>query len=82
MYLVLNLNLVTEIGIEAAAFYAYLFEKTRNEFTKLYQNDIENELGLSCKVQLRLTRILIENGLLETKMEGQPCRKYYKTLPI
>ena len=86
-YLTVNKVLAKKLGLEASVLFADLAgsqlywdsqNKTDNEgwFFRT-QKDIEEQTTLSPKVQTKCIKILIENGLVQTKLKGLPAVTHY-----
>jgi hypothetical protein len=86
-YLTVNKVLAKKLGLEASVLFADLAgsqlywdsqNKTDNEgwFFRT-QKDIEDQTTLSPKVQTKCIKILIENGLVQTKLKGLPAVTHY-----
>jgi hypothetical protein len=86
-YLTVNKVLAKKVGLEASVLFADLAgsqlywdsqNKTDNEgwFFRT-QKDIEEQTTLSPKVQTKCIKILIENGLVQTKLKGLPAVTHY-----
>lgn len=82
-----NKVLAKKLGLEASVLFADLAgsqlywdsqNKTDNEgwFFRT-QKDIEDQTTLSPKVQTKCIKILIENGLVQTKLKGLPAVTHY-----
>jgi uncharacterized phage protein (TIGR02220 family) len=86
-YLTVNKVLAKKVGLEASVLFADLAgsqlywdsqNKTDNEgwFFRT-QKDIEEQTTLSPKVQTKCIKILIVNGLVQTKLKGLPAVTHY-----
>lgn len=86
-YLTVNKVLAKKVGLEASVLFADLAgsqlywntqEKTDSQgwFFRT-QKDIEEQTTLSPKVQSRCIKILIEHGLVQTKLKGLPAVTHY-----
>lgn len=81
--LLVNKTLAKNLGsLEAAVLLAYI-EKKRSDLRDgslpfiLYSINIQEDLLLTKEKRLKLTKILVERGLLKVMRKGMPSKNYY-----
>jgi hypothetical protein len=86
-YLTVNKALARKVGLEAAALFAdlagsqlYWNNQKELEYSEWFfrtREQIEEQTTLSSKTQLRCIKILVDAGLLQTKLKGLPAVTHY-----
>ena len=86
-YLTVNKALARKVGLEAAALFAdlagsqlYWNNQKELEYSEWFfrtREQIEEQTTLSAKVQLRCIKILVDAGLVQTKLKGLPAVTHY-----
>lgn len=78
-YFILNKELIRRVGADAALFLSEiaLWQDCTDDWIFRTQVQIEEETGLSARVQKKCVDILKDNGILKTKKQGLPARLYY-----
>ena len=85
-FLMANKEIIRLTDIETAILYSdlagahdYWSERAESQDGYFYrtQNEIEHNTTLSAKVQLMCLRLLEDKGLIKTKLNGLPAKKYF-----
>jgi uncharacterized phage protein (TIGR02220 family) len=86
-YLTVNKALARKVGLEAATLFAdlagsqlYWNNQKELEYSEWFfrtREQIEEQTTLSAKVQLRCIKILVDAGLVQTKLKGLPAVTHY-----
>jgi len=86
-YLTVNKALARKVGLEAAALFAdlagsqlYWNNQKELEYSEWFfrtREQIEEQTTLSSKTQLRCIKILVDAGLVQTKLKGLPAITHY-----
>jgi uncharacterized phage protein (TIGR02220 family) len=86
-YLTVNKALARKVGLEAAALFAdlagsqlYWNNQKELEYSEWFfrtREQIEEQTTLSSKTQLRCIKILVDAGLVQTKLKGLPAVTHY-----
>jgi uncharacterized phage protein (TIGR02220 family) len=86
-YLTVNKALARKVGLEAAALFAdlagsqlYWNNQKELEYSEWFfrtREQIEEQTTLSAKVQVRCIKILVDAGLVQTKLKGLPAVTHY-----
>lgn len=84
MKLIIESDNLKKLGVDCSVMLAILCAKREklvdnlNDFFTFTINDLKEEYSVSERFQRRTIKTLEELGLVETKFEGLPAKKYYK----
>jgi len=84
-YLFLDLEIMKEYGADMAVFFAYLLDQYKARIDRLgnwnpfplKHAQISNDLHMKVSTIRRLKKILVEKGVISTKMKGTPPVEHY-----